>query len=280
MLPAISQVCSLPSPFEKDLADYAAGNWQHIELWFTKLEIYLQANSISAVQELASQNQLTFPVASFQGGLLNPHGQGRELAWELFNQRLQICQQLEIGTLVVACDILDTPGESDWPLIMDSLKQVADQAAQADTRVALEFQAEAKLGNNLQTTASLVAEINHPFLGICLDAFHFYVGPSNTEDLACLTSDNLFHVQLCDLADCPRELAKDGNRILPGEGDIPLKAILTHLSRINYQRHISIELMNPQLWQVPALQFGQTSWSAFNSLLQQAGITDGDSIST
>ncbi len=273
MKPAISQVCSLPSPFETDLCDYATGNWQNIELWLTKLEIYLESHSLTAVQELAQQYNLAFPVASFQGGLLSSPGEARDAAWKSLASRLQLCQDLQIGTLVVACDIWEQPGEAALEQILAALKELAEQAAQAQTCIALEFQAEAKLGNNLQTVASLVAEVNHPQLGICLDAFHFYVGPSKTEDLACLTAENLFHVQLCDLADCPREIAKDRDRILPGEGDIPLAAILAHLKTIDYQRHLSIELLNPQLWQVPALQFGQASWAALTNLLERSSIS-------
>ena len=274
MKPAISQVCSLPSPFETDLCDYASGNWQNIELWLTKLEIYLESHSLTAVQELAEQYKLTFPVASFHGGLLSGPGAARDSAWESLACRLELCQQLQIDTLVVACDIWEQPGEAALQQILDALKQLADQAAHADTNIALEFQAESKLGNNLQTAASLVAQVDHPRLGICFDAFHFYVGPSKTEDLVCLTAENLFHVQLCDLADCPREFAKDGDRILPGEGDIPLATILAHLKNIDYQRFVSLELLNPLLWQVPALQFGQTSWAALTSLLQRSSLGD------
>lgn len=274
MKPAISQVCSLPSPFETDLCDYAAGNWKNIELWLTKLEIYLESHSLAAVKNLAEQYQLVFPVASFQGGLLSGPGEASDAAWESLTSRLQLCQELQVETLVVACDIWEQPGETALQQILDALKRLADQAGQANTNIALEFQAESKLGNNLQTAASLITQVNHPKLGICLDAFHFYVGPSKTEDLVCLTAENLFHVQLCDLADCPREFAKDGDRILPGEGDIPLATILGHLQDIDYQRFLSIELLNPQLWQVPALQFGQTSWTALTSLLQRSAISN------
>ena len=76
-------------------------------------------------------------------------------------------------------------------------------------RVALEFQSQARFVNNLQTAAALVAEVGSPHLGLCLDAFHFYVGPSKFHDLGYLNRDNLFHVQLCDIADTPREFAAD-----------------------------------------------------------------------
>jgi 4-hydroxyphenylpyruvate dioxygenase len=137
-------------------------------------------------------------------------------------------------------------------------------------RVALEPQARAAFGNNLQTAAALVEEAGSPWLGLCFDAFHYYVGPSKPEDLGLLTRDNLFHVQLCDLAEVPREFAADSDRILPGDGDIPLAPVIEHLQRIGYNRYVSIELMNPQIWRIPALQFGEIGMTALRKVLGQA----------
>ena len=74
-----------------------------------------------------------------------------------------------------------------------------------------------------------------------------------------------------DLADVPRELAKDGDRILPGDGDIPLASIIAHLRRIDYQGCVSLELMNPQLWQVSPLQLATTGLASINRLLTADG---------
>ena len=117
-----------------------------------------------------------------------------------------------------------------------SLAQVALEAGKHGIRVALEFQARAAFCNNLQTAAALVAEVASPQLGLCLDVFHYYVGPSKLEDLAHVTSDNLFHVQLSDLVDVPRELARDSDRILPGDGDLLLEPIIQHLQARGLRR--------------------------------------------
>ncbi len=45
MIPALSQVCSLPALFEKDIEDYAAGQCRAIEIWLTKLETFLQTHT-------------------------------------------------------------------------------------------------------------------------------------------------------------------------------------------------------------------------------------------
>ena len=65
-----------------------------------------------------------------------------------------------------------------------------------------------------------------------------------------LTPENLAWVQVCDLSGTPRELAGDGDRILPGDGDFQLGPIVDHLGRIGYDGYVSLEVLNPQLWQV------------------------------
>jgi sugar phosphate isomerase/epimerase len=129
------------------------------------------------------------------------------------------------------------------------------------------------LANNLQTAAALVAEVGSPALGLCFDVFHYYTGPSKLEDLAYLARDSLFHVQLCDLAGVPRELATDADRVLPGDGDFQLEPIVEHLRRIDYQGHVAIELANPQIWRIPPLQFGEIAMTALRKVLGQASMT-------
>jgi sugar phosphate isomerase/epimerase len=104
-------------------------------------------------------------------------------------------------------------------------------------------------------------------LGICLDVFHFFIGPSKFSDLALITRDNLFHVQLSDLSDVPREFATDSHRILPGDGEFRLAPIIEHLRQIQYEGLISVELLNPQIWQVPARQFGEIALNALTRTL-------------
>lgn len=272
MKPCLSQVCSLSSPFEQDVVDYAAGQCFAIEVWFTKLENYLADHSSEQLRALLAENRVRLPVASFQGGILASQGPQRQEAWNLFERRLDLCTQLEIETIVVACDVPAPLGQSDIERMQVSLVQAAQKAGSKGLRLALEFQSGSAFGNNLQTAAALVAEVGSPHLGLCLDAMHFFTGPSKTEDLGLLTKDNLFHVQFCDLADTPRELATDSQRILPGDGDFDLATIVKHLQRIGYAGHVSVELMNPQIWQVPPRSFGEIALTALRKVLGQASM--------
>lgn len=267
----LSQVCSLPSPFTRDVEDYAANQCFCLEAWLTKLEQYLQANSVDALRKLLDDHGVTIPVASYQGGLLDSQGEKRAAAWEDFQRRLDLCRELGIGTLVVACDVAAELDQTLLERVQLSLRQAAQRAEAAEVRLALEPQAAATLGNNLQTAAVLVSEVGSAWLGLCLDIFHFHVGPSKYQDLGYLTAENLFHVQLSDVADYPREFAADAHRILPGDGEIPLGPVRQRLREIGYAGTLSIELMNPQIWQVPAAQFGDVGIAALKRFWDAQG---------
>ena len=167
-----------------------------------------------------------------------------------------------VRSIVVAAFIAWPLREHDFERLRVSLVQAAERAAEKSVRVAIEFQAKATLPNNLQTAVALIAECGHPALGLCLDAFHWYTGPSKTEDLGYLSNDLLFHVQFSDLVGASRETATDSDRILPGDGELPLEPIVDCLRQIGYDGAVSVELMNPQMWQIPALLFGVIAMTA------------------
>ena len=267
MIPCLSQVCSLNSPFERNIEDYAAGACRAVELWLGKLETYLQSHTTADVIALLKSHDVIAPVASYQGGLLTSQGDQRREHWDHFRRRLALCRELGVKTLVVAADIAGPLTQQDLDRVQVSLAEAAQAGESTGVRVALEFQARAAFINNLQTAAAVIGDVGSPHLGICLDLFHSYVGPSKTEDLAYLSRENLFHVQLCDLAGHARELATDADRVLPGDGDIPIGPVIRRLREIGYDGPVSVELTNPGVWQVPARQFGEVAITALRKTL-------------
>lgn len=270
MLPAISQICTLNAAFEDDIADFAAAKFEHVEVWLTKLEGYLKTNSLDDVRKLREENGVDFPVASMQGGLFAMDDEKRAVAWQLFHSRLDLCQQLEIGTIVVAADIGESLTQELLDGLVGRLTDIATAAGKRGLRVALEFQANSRFANNLQTAAALIHEVGSPHLGACIDVFHFFVGPSKLDDLVALGAERLFHVQFCDVADTARELAADGDRILPGDGDFALDSLVSGLRDIGYAGSVSIELMNPRIWQIPPLQVGEIGLTCLRKKLGMA----------
>jgi sugar phosphate isomerase/epimerase len=270
MLPCISQVCSLGSSFEDDFDGYADAAGSAIELWLTKLEGYLESHSAAEVVARAADRGLKLAAAAFQGGLLVSQGEARRAAWDQFERRLALCAELRVPVLVVVADFLGPFGQIDIERAQVSLQQAGEAAARHDVKIALEFQARNTFVNNLETAVMLAQSAGHASVGICLDLFHFFVGPSKFNDLGLLTAENLFHVQVADVADRPRELATDANRILPGDGDFRLQPVFEYLRQLGYAGAVSLELLNPQFWQIPARQVGEIGLTALRVALGQA----------
>jgi sugar phosphate isomerase/epimerase len=238
-----------------------------MEVWLTKLEDHLQEHSPADTRKLLEDRQMTLAAASYQGGLLLSQGEQRKAHHDHFLRRLDLCQRLGIPTLLVSADFAGPVGPADLGRAVESLRSAARWAAGFDVRLALEFHGRAAFCSSLDTAVALVAQCGEPNVGVNLDVFHYYTGPSKFEDLALLRPANLAFVQLCDLAGVPRELAGDSDRILPGEGDFQLGPIVRQLRALGYDGWVSLELLNPTLWQARPSSVAELGFRALERLL-------------
>ncbi len=252
MKPCISQATTLSTAFDADLTSFSRSGWTAVELWLTKLEAFLESHSVAEARRLLDDQGVDPVAASFQGGLLLTRGDERQVHWDHFHRRLSLLQEMQVPLLTIVADFTGEPHPDDYGRAAAALGEAALAAEAAGVRLALEFQKSARFCASLDTALALIAHSGAENLGVCLDVFHYYAGPSKFEDLAYLTPANLAWVQVCDLSGVPRELASDSDRILPGEGDFQLGPILDQIAAIGYNGYVSLEVLNPHLWQIPA----------------------------
>src|SRR5439155_16011237 len=132
------------------------------------------------------------------------------------------------------------------------------------------FQSGSRFCSSLDTALALIGQGGAEDVGVCLDLFHYYTGPSKFEDLAYLSAENLAWLQVCDLSGVPRELAGDADRIFPGEGDFQLVPIFERLRAAGYDGWVSLELLNPTIWQAKASQVAELGLGAVQRLLEKS----------
>jgi sugar phosphate isomerase/epimerase len=250
MKPCIAEATTLPSTFADDVRACGEAGGAGLEVWLTKLEKHLESHTPADTRRLLDDHGVTLAGASYQGGLLLSQGEQRQAHFDHFKRRLDLCQGLAIPTLLVVADFVEAVDAIALERAVVSLRQAAQWAAGFGVRLALEFRGRSTFCASLDTALSLVAACGEPNVGVNLDVFHYYTGPSKFEDLGLLTRENLAFVQVCDLAGVARELATDADRILPGEGDFRLGPIVERLQAIGYDGWVSLELFNPTLWQV------------------------------
>lgn len=269
MKPCLSEATTLPTSFADDVAAYLDGGCKAMEVWLTKLETHLETHSSSDTKKMIADRGMTLAAASYQGGLLLSQGEQRKAHYEHFKRRLDLCQHLGIGTLLIVADFVEKADSTGLERAVVSLKQAAQWAAAFDVRLALEFRGSNTFCSSLDTALSLVTSCGEANVGVNLDVFHYYTGPSKFEDLGLLTKDNLGFVQVCDVAGVPRELATDADRVLPGDGDFQVLPILQRLRALGYDGWVSVELMNPTLWRMKAAQVAEVSMAALERLLKE-----------
>ena len=268
MKPCISEATTLPSSFAEDVAAYAGSGCFAMEVWLTKLEQHLERHSSAETRKLLGDRGMTLVAASYQGGLLLSQGEQRKSHLDHYRRRLSLCQEFGIGTLLVVADFTGKVDAAALERAVAALGQAAQWAAGFKVRLALEFQARSTFCASLDTALSLAAQCGEPNVGVNLDVFHYYTGPSKFEDLRLLTTEKLFFVQLSDLAGVPRELATDADRVLPGDGDFQLERLVEALREIGYEGSVSLELMNPTLWNLPASHVADLGLAALKRILE------------
>jgi sugar phosphate isomerase/epimerase len=266
----------MPGRFAEDVAAFAEAGCQAMEVWLTKLEKHLESASVADTKTLLEDRRVALSAASYQGGLLLSQGDQRRAHYEHFRRRLELCQQFGIGTLLVVADFDKAVERNTLERAVISLKQAAQWAAGFDVRLALEFRSRSAFCASLDTAHALVLECGEPNVGINLDLFHYYTGPSKLEDLAKLTPVSLAFVQLCDVAGVPRELATDADRVLPGDGDFQIERVIEALRAIGYDGWLSLELMNPVLWGTKASHVVELGLQALTRFIGGDGTVEGN----
>jgi sugar phosphate isomerase/epimerase len=267
MKPCISEATTLPCSFAEDVNHYADAGCPALEVWLTKLETHLRTHSVEETKKLLERREVTLAAAAYQGGLLLSQGDARQVHFDHFRQRLDLCQTFGIRTLIVVADFVEAVEPIALERAVVSLKQAAQWAAAFDVRLALEFRGKATFCASLDTALALIHQCDEPNVGVNFDVFHFYTGPSKFEDLERLSAERLAHVQLCDLAGVPRELATDSERILPGDGDFRLGPILDRFRAIGYDGWVSLETFNPTFWQAKPVQVAEIGITALRRVL-------------
>ncbi len=81
--------------------------------------------------------------------------------------------------------------------------------------------------------------------GIVFDTFHFFVGGSTQAEINAAATRLIRLVHINDVENKPRETLTDADRLLPGEGVLPLGAMLGALADNGYDGAYSLEVMRP-----------------------------------
>jgi sugar phosphate isomerase/epimerase len=80
-----------------------------------------------------------------------------------------------------------------------------------------------------------------PNVGLLLDVWHWYHSGATLADITAAGSERIFHIHLSDCVKETPEQVRDNQRVLPGEGVIPLVPFFETLAKVGYRGGVSPE---------------------------------------
>lgn len=245
---SINQLTTYRQDFRKDAALCRELGLDRIGLWRRKLDDI----GIERAATLLELHGVSVSSLSWGGGFTG--GNGLTFADAVAETRAAI---LEAARLQAHALTIVSGGRAGHihshvrRLLMNGLAETVDIAAEHGLTLALqpmatEYADEWTFLNSLAESLEIVREFDHPFLGLAVGSYHVWEEPrvlQLLEEAAPFTAT----VQLSD-ARSPRH---DCDRLAPGDGEIPLAAMVAALQRGGYRGDFEIDVWSNDIWKQP-----------------------------
>jgi 2-keto-myo-inositol isomerase len=180
--------------------------------------------------------------------------------------RLQACRNLQAAYLLtVPPRLAAAPTDRAIAGIREALDEVRDLAAPLGIRIGFEFLGFRDCPIN---TPGLAAQTVEGLEGIelVLDSCHWFT--SGSPPLDDFPVERIAMVHLNDAPARPPDEIEDADRVLPGEGVIPLRDLVLGLERRGYRGPWSLETFNPGYWREDPAAVARRGLAAVASVIQ------------
>jgi len=247
---AINSV-STRGEFEKMLAGFRAAGFGKVEFALWQVKEYLGKERTPAdLRALLDKHEL-----QCIGGF--------EAALECFSDNVKANHDLHVenAKLLSALGgtnmVVGTDGPKSGPS-MDALdglargiRSVAGRIAEYGVNILIEFNW-SPVVKSLRTAAEIVRRSGAPNAGVLFDPAHYHCTPTKFDELTPGNVATIKHVHVNDMRDKPGELSDcNGDRELPGDGILDLRALFGRIEELGYRGDFSIEMFSETLWALP-----------------------------
>ena len=161
----------------------------------------------------------------------------------------------------------------DMGLAAELLGGVCDRLARRDMILTFEFLPWTGVPD-INTAYELISKTGRSNATLLFDTWHFFRGPSTLDDLRAIPGERIGSIQINDAShEAGANIIHETmtNRLLPGEGDIPLVEILQILYANGCTAPIGAEVFSETFKDIPAIEVGKRCGDALRNVLAKAG---------
>jgi 2-keto-myo-inositol isomerase len=276
MLLGLNGATIMRSSLDDDAEIAAECGYSALEVWADKVAEYARERPLEQLgAKLRSLGVQPWCIDSIEDITFRDVAGRRALLDEL----RRVC---DVARAVGAPSIVVVPGRRDdgfnrGESVADAV-DVLRAMSEVSGEISLAFEFLGKPGCSvpvLDMAVEIVEQVDRPNVGMVIDTFHFYAGGSRLEDIAEVPAGRLFVVHLNGCEDIPRSDLTDAHRLYPGEGALPIDAILREIRKIGYDGVFSVEIFRPEYWGQDARHVARIAREKAEAVLRKAGYIDG-----
>jgi len=269
---SIHQNTSRAAGYRKSLEGWAKAGIKFVEITDVMLDEFLKTDTVAAAKRVIADLGLT-PVSS---AAVLPDiwipGEARAASLDTWKRR---CEQFAtIGLEKIYCPSITNRRVTadDFKATPGCIRETGDIAKQFNLVAMIEFARTSTHLSTLRSSLMVIREAAHSNVRPMLDFFHFWSGMSKFEDLDLIRPGEIAHVHFQDILDTPRELIDNNGRVIPGDGNAPIVAILKKLQEKQYAGPLSVELFLMELQQGDPYEVASRIKQKCEAVMRKAGV--------
>ncbi len=271
---ALNGATIMRSPLEHDVRIAADCGYAALEIWAGKIPVYERDHRLGELAEsMQARGVAPWCINSIENITHRDAAARADLLEEL---RGAVATARAIAApAVVVVPGTRPPGaaaRASADDAVDVLRAMSDVAG--EVRLAFEFLGKPHCAvPTLDMAMEIVERVDRPNVGMVVDTFHFYAGGSSLDDLRRVPVERLIVLHLNGCEDLPRDELTDAHRLYPGEGAIPIDAILSSLHARGFDGVASIEIFRPEYWEQHPADVARTAYERASAVLRRNGFT-------
>ena len=244
---SVNQATTLRWSFEEDVVRYRLAGIETMGIWLPKLLEYGEERGL----EWLNENEMSVSTLSYAGGFTGAFGHELEDVLEETRDLIHLAGMLRASSLVVVTGPINNHiTKHATRLVVDSLKQLADEAADNDVTLSLMpmrkvFCRDWTFLHGLDETLTILDRVNHPAVKLAFDVYHLWPEKGVQQRLSELAS----RIGVVQASDASPTGTCEYDRVLPGEGILPVTSLLKGLIDAGYRGCVDYQIWSNSLWQ-------------------------------
>ena len=254
-----------PAPLLEKIQIAARCGYQAVELWITDVQEFVrQGGQVQQVRALLDDLGLQRPSMIHLKNWWSCAGSGSPEDWDQVRRRLEVAAALGAEHVVAGPphDVVDLNH------LAEDYHRLLELSLEYGPAASLEYLGFTPCVNRLEVAWEVLCRVDHPAATLVVDTWHNFRGGTDPQCLERIPPQRISIVHWNDApAGIPREKQTDNDRVMPGDGILPLNRVADQLRKIGYQGAVSLELFHPQYWKQPPEQVARLGMEKLRATL-------------